>query len=78
MHLYRYLAKIAKSSPVTVTGARSCSELCNSKIEAWEAGFSFLCNSCQPEIKLLQSVEQYGCEAGLLLWNLIAEGMYVS
>lgn len=73
--LYRYLAKVARPSPVSITGDRSCSELCNSTAKAWEAGCSLLSNCCQHEIKLLQSVELYGCEAGFLVWNLIPEGI---
>jgi len=76
--LYRYLAEVAGLGRVTVTGARSCPELCSRRVKSWEAGFSLLSNCCQPELKLLQSAEMYDHEASLLVWNLVPEGMYVS
>lgn len=35
----------------------TCSELSNSRMKAWEASFSLVSKGCQPEMKLLQSVE---------------------
>lgn len=78
---YKYFCKhcqtLSRLGPVTMTGPRSCSEL-SSRVKAWEASFFPASKGCQPEMKLLQSLELYGHEAGLLAWNLIPEPLYVS